>query len=447
MASGVIALVALAAAVVLIVLLTGLLKVHPFLALIGAAFAYGFAAGIPPAEIARNVKAGFGGIFSQIGIVIVTGSIIGSIMERTGAAHSLARAMLRVVGRKRAPLAMSVAGYFVSIPVACDSGYVILSPLNRALARESGVPAAVMAVALSTGLYATHALAPPTPGPLAAAAALGADLGRVLVIGLVAAVPAAAAGLFCALRVAGKPGLAAQAGESWSAPEEKTPGLPGAFLSFLPIGIPISLILLKSLAELPSRPLGSQGLAGIAIFLGEPVTALFAGLALSILLIPRKGMKVALNRWIAQGIRESASILVITGAGGAFGQVIRAGQLPDFIRMGMAGLEPGLQPGLILPFILAAALKTAQGSSTVAIITASAILAPMAGTLGIDPALAVVAMGAGSMLFSHANDSYFWVVSQFSGMPVDLAFRIFSPATAVQGIVAFAAVALMSLFI
>ncbi|MEN6476753.1 MAG: GntP family permease [Rectinema sp.] len=443
MVSGGIALLLLLLAVVLIVVLTGKFKVNAFLALIGIAFAYGLAIGLPSLEVVKNVKNGFGNTLTSIGIVIVAGTIMGTILEKTGAALSMTQAILKLVGKNRAPLAMSIAGYVVSIPVFCDSGYVILNPLNKALAKESKISMSVMAVALATGLYATHTMVPPTPGPIAAAGALSADLGKVILLGLIAAVPAALSGLLWATKVAKKYQIEPDIEESYSDIVKKYGKLPNTFLSFLPIILPIVLILLKSVAEFPSKPFGGAGLQTFFSFIGDPVTALLLGVVCALFLVPRGSMKDAIDGWMGQGIKDSAIILVITAAGGSFGQIIKVSPIVDFIKINMSGLNLGI----LLPFIIAAALKTAQGSSTVAIVTTASILAPMMATLGLDPALTVIAIGAGSMVISHANDSYFWVVSQFSGMPVNTAYKAYSSATAVEGVVAFIAVALMSLVV
>ncbi len=442
MVSGGLAIVLLLLAVVLIIVLTGKLKVNAFLVLVGVAFAYGLAIGLPALEVVKGIKNGFGGTLTNIGIVIVAGTIMGTILEKTGAALAMTQAILKLVGKKRAPLAMNIAGYVVSIPVFCDSGYVILNPLNKALAKESGTSMTVMAVALATGLYATHTMVPPTPGPIAAAGALGADLGKVILLGMIAAIPAALAGLLWATKVARKYVIEADTHESYSDIVKKFGKLPGAFLSFLPIVLPIVLILLKSVAEFPSKPFGEAGLQQALSFIGDPVTALLLGVLVSLLLVKKGSLGEAVDGWMSQGIKDAAIILVITAAGGSFGQIIKGSPIVDFIKDNMAGL----QLGMLLPFIISAALKTAQGSSTVAIVTTASIMAPMLATLGLDPALTVIAIGAGSMVVSHANDSYFWVVSQFSNMPVTTAYKAYSSATAVEGIVAFAAVFVMSFF-
>lgn len=443
MVSGGVALLWLLVAVILVIILTGRYKVNAFLVLIGVSFGYGLIIGMPASEVVTGVKNGFGGTLTNIGIVIVAGTIMGTILEKTGATLAMAEAILKLVGKKRAPLAMNIAGYFVSIPVYCDSGYVILTPLNKALAKESGTSMAVMAVALSTGLYATHTMVPPTPGPIAAAGALGADLGKVTLLGLIAAVPASLSGLLWATKVAKKYEIEADVHDSYTDTVQKFGKLPGPFLSFLPIVLPLALILLKSVAEFPSKPFGGGDFQQFIAFIGDPAAALMLGLLCSLLLVKKEGMKEAVNGWVAQGIRDSALILVITAAGGSFGQIIKGSPILDFIKTNLGGLNLGI----FLPFLISAALKTAQGSSTVAIITTSSILAPMLPTLGLDPALTVVAIGAGSMVASHANDSYFWVVSQFANMPVATAYKAYTSATAIEGLVAFAAVFVMSFFV
>jgi GntP family gluconate:H+ symporter len=443
MVSGGIAILLLVLAVAIIIVLTGKFKVNAFLVLIGIAFAYGLAIGIPGLDVLKHIKNGFGGTLTKIGIVIVAGTIMGTILEKTGAALAMTQAILKLVGKKRAPLAMNVAGYVVSIPVFCDSGYVILNPLNKALAKETGTSMAVMAVALATGLYATHVMVPPTPGPLAAAAALNADLGKVILVGLLVAIPAALAGLLWALKVAKKYNIEPDIHESYSDIVKKYGKLPNTFLSFLPIVLPLLLIFMKSIAEYPTKPFGDGSFRVLCSFLGDPVAALIIGVFAAMLLVKKGSVGEAFSGWMSQGIKDSAIILVITAAGGSFGEILAKSPLADFIKNNMAGLPIGM----LLPFIIAAALKTAQGSSTVAIVTTAGILAPMLATLGLDPALTAVAIGAGSMVVSHANDSYFWVVSQFSNMPVNTAYKTYTSATAVEGVVAFVAVFVLSLFI
>jgi GntP family gluconate:H+ symporter len=443
MVSGSAALVLLLVAVAFIVVATGKWKVNAFFVLIAVAFLYGLAIGMPPLDVVKAVREGFGGTLTYIGIVIVAGTIMGYILEKTGAALVMTRAILALVGQKQAPLAMNIAGYVVSIPVFCDSGYVILTPLNKALAAESGTSMAVMAVALSTGLYATHTMVPPTPGPLAAAAALNADLGMVILYGLIAAVPASLAGYFWAMHFGRKYDIKPDVEDTYSSLLTKYGKLPSTFMSFLPIILPIVLILLKSVVAFPTKPFGTGDLAKVLDFIGDPVSALMLGVVCSLALVPRKDFGTAIDNWMGHGIKDAAIILTITGAGGSFGKVLAASPMKAFIGSTMSTMNLGL----VLPFLISAALKTAQGSSTVAIITTSAIMAPMMAMTGLDPALTAVVIGAGAMVVSHANDSYFWVVSQFSNMPVNVAYKIYTTATLMEGVVAFVACYVMSMFI
>jgi len=443
MVSGGVALLFLVIAVVFIILLTARANMNAFIVLILVAYLYGIAIGLPLTDVVSTIRSGFGGTLGYIGIVIVAGTIIGTILERTGAALSMTKAILRVVGRQRSSLAMSIAGYVVSIPVFCDSGFVILTPLNKALAKDSGKSMAVMAVALATGLYATHTMVPPTPGPIAAAGTLGADLGTVIGLGLIVSIPAMLAGYIWAERFAKRYEIVPQLEETYEELQQKYGKLPGAGRSFMPLVIPILLILLKSVAEFPTHPFGSGSLLTFLSFIGDPVTALIIGVFLALLLVKQGMRKEAMGDWMGDGIKNAAIILAITGAGGAFGSILKASPMSSFIETNMSGLNLGI----FLPFIISAALKTAQGSSTVAIITTASIMAPLLGTLGLNPALTVLAIGAGSMVVSHANDSYFWVVSKFSDMEVSVAYKAYTTATLVEGVVAIIGVAILSIFV
>jgi gluconate:H+ symporter, GntP family len=443
MVSGGIALLFLILAVVLLITLTARVKLNAFLALIIVAYLYGLAIGLPALEIITHIRDGFGGTLGYIGIVIIAGTIMGTVLEKTGAAYSMTSAILKLVGKNRSPLAMSIAGYVVSVPVFCDSGYVILTPLNKALAKETGKSMAVMAVALATGLYATHTMVPPTPGPIAAAGLVGADLGAVIGIGLVVSIPAMIAGYLWAVHFARKFDIEPKLAEDYETIKARYGKLPSAFMSFLPLLVPIILILLKSIAEFPTKPIGEGGFATFVRFIGDPVTALVIGVLLSFLLVKKEVVKEAVNEWSAEGIRNAALILAITGAGGSFGRILQNSPMVDYIENQLAVLPLGI----LLPFLISAAIKSAQGSSTVAIITTASIMAPLLGGLGLNPALTVVAIGAGSMVVSHANDSYFWVVSQFSDMDVSTAYKTYTTATLVEGVVAFAVVGVLSIFL
>ncbi len=251
------------------------------------------------------------------------------------------------------------------------------------------------------------------------------------------------AGYFWATMFAKKYYVEPQVDEAYEALEGKEEVLPSAALSFAPLLVPIVLILMKSIAAYPTKPFGEGATAKLFSFIGDPVTALIIGVFLALLLVRKEQMKDAISDWMAEGVKNAALILAITGAGGAFGAILKASPMAQFIGESMSGMHMGI----FLPFIIAAALKTAQGSSTVAIITTASIMAPLLTTLGLNPALTVLAIGSGAMTVSHANDSYFWVVSQFSGLEPPIAYRVYTSGTLVLGIVSIIMVAILSIFV
>lgn len=429
-------------AVLFIIFATAKLKLHPFLSLLFAAFAIGIIAGIPITEVADIINDGFGGLMGSIGLVIIFGTIIGVILERSGAAFRMAEVVIRLVGEKRPQLAMSIIGAIVSVPVFCDSGYIILSSLKKALAKRAKVAVASLAVALATGLFATHNLVPPTPGPIAAAGNIGAEsyLGTIILIGIIVSIPAVIAGYIWAKRVGSKIKVEGEDEEDSNFDYDKIiedfGEMPSSVKSFAPIIVPILLIGFASVITFAEW---SGTFFDIFLFLGSPTVALFVGLLFAFLLLPEFN-ESTLTDWIGIGIKEAAPILLITGAGGAFGTVIKETAITDIIE----GLgENTFFSGaffIFIPFIIAMAFKTAQGSSTAAIVIASTLVAPLLGEAGITGAmplaLVVMAIGSGSMVVSHVNDSYFWVVKEFSGMSVTQAYKAQTMATLLQGLVA-----------
>lgn len=431
-------------AVIIMIVAISKFKQHPFVVMVLISIFVGLVCGMPADKVIATVKGGFGGILSSIGIVIVAGTIIGTILEKTGAALVMANTILSVVGKARSVLTMSLTGYVTGIPVFCDSGFVILSPIARALAARSNTSLAVMGTALSSGLYATHCLVPPTPGPIAMAGTLNADLGMVIGVGLITSIPAMLAGLIYAKKVAVNYDIPANPEFTVEQLMEKYGKLPSVAHSFAPILLPILLIAGKSVADFPSQPLGAGAFKTFVSFIGDPVIALLIGIFLAITLIPGSESENKFE-WMSQGVLNSASILVITGAGGAFGAILKSLPLADALSSTLLSLSIGV----FLPFIISALLKTAMGASTVAMIVTSAMVAPMMPSLGfeteIGKALVIMAIGAGSMCVSHANDSYFWVVSQFSDMTTNVAYKCQTGVTFVEGIVTVVFVYIMSL--
>lgn len=381
-----------------------------------------------------------------IGIIIVEGTMIGIILEKTGAAVSMANWILKIVGKDRATVAMGISGYVVGIPLFCDTGFVVMSPLNKALAERSRISMAVMAVILSTALYSTHCLIPPHPGPTAAVGILGVDIGKVILLGLPLAIPGALAGYLWATRFGKRFDVPAKPEMTYEELCAAYGKLPSVWRSFLPIVLPILLIALKSITTLPGHPMREGKLLSFLNFVGEPITALLIGVFLALSLV-KNWTEEVLDGWIGKALGAAGLIIIITGGGGAFGNILRVSPIGSYLGTTLSNW--GI--GLFLPFILAAALKIAQGSSTVAIITASSLIAPMMQSLGLatgwGPVLTVLATGAGGMVVSHANDSYFWVVAKFSDLDVPTAYKVQTTGTLVEGIVTMAGIWIVSLFL
>lgn len=438
-------------AVLFVVYSTARIKLHPFLALLLASFGVGLFSGLPAGDTISAITQGFGGTLGSIGIVIAAGTIIGSLLGKSGGTIVIADLIIRWIGKARSALAMSITGAVVSIPVFCDSGFVILSPLSRSLAKGANKSLALYAVALSMGLYTTHVFIPPTPGPIAAAGTLSADIGSVIMLGVVTAIPVIIVTYLFAVTMGSRIYIDPDETGPEHKPQDQLANSaemrrPGAVTALLPILVPMLLIGLGSVAALPAEPLGTGWFASFVLFLGDPNTALVIGVFLAFRAVPKRGPKVY-GEWVGEGLKSAGVIILITGAGGAFGNVLRATNIGDFIGQSLAGWNLGI----LLPFVVAAALKTAQGSSTVSIITTASILVPLLPVIGLagglGPVLVTLAIGAGAMTVSHANDSYFWVVSQFSGMDVSQAYRLQTLGSAVAGVTGIVVIFLLSLIL
>ena len=434
----------LALTIAFIIFATAKYKIHPFLTLIIASLGMGLVGGLETEIIIKSLSEGFGNTLKSIGIVIACGSIIGTYLEKTGSAKSIARSLLKITGNDRSPLAMNLTGFFVSIPVFCDSGYVILSTLNKAINRKTGISLAVLGTSLAAGLYATHVFVPPTPGPLAAASILGANIGRVLIYGFIVAVPVSLVGWLWSIYYCSRFSVNSDLMEEQE--KDEVSQLPDVFTALLPIIAPIFLITIKSVIDHPSIVLQNKTLEQIISFIGHPIIAILLGVFIAMISMRDLSKEQHFN-WVADGLKAAGTIILITGAGGAFGNILRATSISDVINQGLIDFEIGL----LLPFFIAALLKTAQGSSTVSIITTAAMIAPLLDALGLSSemgkVLSVLAIGAGAMTVSHLNDSYFWVVSQFSKMSTNVALRSHTVATLLQGITAILLIQVLSLLL
>jgi GntP family gluconate:H+ symporter len=434
--------VCLAAGVALIVLLTAKYRVHAFFALLIASFVVGLGAELPVPDIINAIKDGFGNIMKSLGFIIVLGTALGILLEHTGSTRVMAAFILRKVGERHAALAISITGFIVGLPIFCDSGYIVLSGLNRSLARRTGISMAAMAVSLATGLYSVHCLIPPHPGATAAASVIGVDFGKLILIGIVVAIPATMTGYFWA-NFAGRKILTAVADEEVMIGETSHP--PSVIKAFLPVIVPIMLIAARSFFTIEPSALKGWWFSAL-LSLGDPVIALSIGVLLAFN-CHRSWDRQTVGQLLQESAEKAGSILVIIGAGGAFGAVLAATDIGRHFSQ-----APTLDSlGILFPFLLTSVLKTAQGSSTVAIITAASIVQPLLPALGLatekGQLLCVLAMGAGSMMISHVNDAYFWVITKFSGLEMKTMLKVYSVASVLMGLVSLLMIYLLSLIL
>lgn len=405
-------------------------KMHPFLVLLSASVFLAIGTGTPLKEVPVLLGKGFGKTTQSIGLLILFGTIIGVVLEVSHATQTLAKALLNGLQKLPLPYAVSCIGYLVSIPVFCDSAFVILSSLNKTLSAQTKTPLVALTVALSTGLFAPHVLVPPTPGPLAAAANLELDnLFLLIVFGGILAFILILAGAAYASFLAQK--LTYQPAAVEIKEEEEQQSLPSFSSAIAPIIIPIVLMGVGTFLSFIVFPSSLSFLKGILAVFCTPTFALGIGMLLSFRLL--NNTTIAVNDLVQKGIAVAAPILVITGMGGTLGLIIQQLPLTEFVEQNLIQSSWGL----LIPFLIAAVLKTAQGSSTVAIITASSIVFPLLSVLGLDNEMGkvwgILAIGVGSMTVSHANDSYFWIVSQMGGLDINTAYRHHTFGTFLQG--------------
>ncbi len=455
--TGIPLIIAFVVAIVLMIVAISKWKVHPFLSIMGVSLLLALVAGIPLVKtgdvsgIADVIGAGFSGTFSSIGIVIILGTLVGSILEQTGAAFKLADMVVKLVGKKNPELAIELMGWVVSIPVFCDSGFVILDPIRKALVKRTRTSSVAMTVALSAGLYISHVFIPPTPGPIAAANTLGVgdNLLMVMGIGALCSVFPLVAGLiyskFIGKKVKSADEIAADqaAVKTYEELVAEYGKLPNGFNALAPIIVPIILMALGSIASMAKW----TGFAlQICTFLGTPIIALAVGTVFGIIQLATAKKMKDFYQIVNDTLKTAGPILFVTAAGGVLGKVIASSDMVNFIKANATVLST---IGIFFPFILSAILKTAQGSSTVALTTTAGIVAPLLPVLGLDTpiraALTVMAIGAGAMTVSHANDSYFWVVTNFGEMTPDQGYKTQTVMTLVLGVAAMIEIFILSL--
>ncbi len=455
--TGITLIITFVIAIIVMILAISKFKLHPFLAIMGIALLLAIVVGIPLADIPATIGAGFSGTFSSIGIVIILGALIGLYLEKTGGAIKLADAVIKVVGKKRPELAILLMGWIVSIPVFCDSGFVILNPIRKAIRQRTLTSSVAMTVALSGGLYISHVFIPPTPGPIAAAGTLGIGENMLLVIGMGAlvSIPCLIVAYFYSKYIGKKVKSNDEIGDqeiikTYEQLVKEYGKLPSTFMSFAPIILPIVLMALGSISAI----LGWQGmLHTLCTFLGTPIIALTVGLLFGIGLLVSTGKMSEFRSLTDETLKTVGPILFVTAAGGVLGKVITTAGFVDYIKDNASFLST---IGIFFPFIIAAILKTAQGSSTVALTTTAGIMGSFAEsgsmmqalglTTPLAAALTVMAIGAGAMTVSDANDSHFWVVTNFGEMNPQDGYKTQTTLTLLMGIAAIIFIWLLSMF-
>lgn len=498
-------LLALVLGISTIILLVLWTRLDAFVALIIAALVTGFVAGLPMIDTIGSITTGFGNTLASIGIVIGLGVAIGKILEVSGAADSLARSFVKLMGKGREHWAMTGTGYVVSIPVFCDSGYVIMNPLARSIARRINGRYVTLALALGAGMTLTHHMVPPTPGPLGVAGILGADLGGLIMAGLVFSLLLAPVVVLYAAWMGPKlegeineetreavyhtaavgaggaatrsTGSADEGRHSPDVVEEREEDVPtqvhnpafmlgepppgekqhrvGFGLASLPLFVPLLLIVLNTVTTAidknnqgvlsPDDEYTPSTIASAMAFIGHPVVALTVGIILAVyLLLPRWVPRNRVHHWLSEAAASAGLIILITGAGGALGQVLRDSGVGDALAEAIAAIS---LPGVLVPFLVASLVRVAQGSGTVAMITAASVTAPLVDGLGLSALLAALACCAGSIVFSYFNDSYFWVVTRFTGLDGTAALRGWSGMTTAIWIASLPLLLIASIFL
>ena len=453
MLTGTTLIIVFALAIVLLIVSISKWGIHPFLAIMGIALILAVGIGIPLNTIPTTIGKGFSSIFTSIGIVIILGTLIGLILEKTGAAIRLADAIIRVIGEKHPQLAIMLIGWIISVPVFCDSGFIIVNPIRKWLSRKTNFSSVTLTVALSAGLYVSHVFIPPTPGPIATAGLIGLESNLLLVIvtGLLISIPALTAAYFFATAIGKKVKSLEDLDIESISQAYNQHNLPSTWASITPILLPIVLMAGGSIASIAKI----DALAGeLLTFLGKPIIALAAGLISALPLLWRAKMGKQLYDLTQESLKTAGPIIFITAAGSVLGQVIVEAGFVQYIQQNATALS---SIGIFFPFVVAAIIKTSQGSSTVAMTTTAGIIglyfsdaslmAALGMTTPIDAVLVVMAIGAGAMTVSHANDSYFWVVTNFGGLTPQNGYKTQTTLTLIMGITSIITLFVVSLFV
>lgn len=441
MVSGTQMIIALVIGVVLLIYLILKTKIHAFPALIISASVIGLMGGLGPEKTITAISNGFGSTLGSIGIVIGLGVMMGKLLEISGGAEQMAASFLKTVGEGREEWALGLTGAAVSIPVFCDSGFVILVGLAKSLAKKTGRSVVVLGIALAAGLVATHHTVPPTPGPLAVAGIYGADIGQMILVGLILTVFILLGTILYARTLDKKIKINVDDLIDQAALKVSEADLPGPVLSFSPIVVPIFLILLNTLFSALQL---DNVLSSLVAFIGNPAIAVMVGLLIAIYGLTGQLKAEEITEKLESSLSSAAVIIFVTGAGGALGSVLRTSGIGDFVAARVAEFSI---PMLLIPFVIATLVRIVQGSGTVAMITAASITAPIIAHSNLNPVIAAQATTVGAMIFSYFNDSFFWVVTKFLGLDVKQGIKSWSMTTTVAWLSGLFGLIIINIFI
>jgi GntP family gluconate:H+ symporter len=431
----------------LIVLITRF-KVHPFIALIIAAGFLGLTSGMPVDKIIKAFQDGFGGVLGFVGIILALGTMLGKMMADSGGADQIAQTLVRAFGKEKVQWAMMFAAFLVGIPLFFEIGFVLLIPLVFIVARRTGVSLIKIGIPLLAGLSAVHGLVPPHPGPLLAIGVFGADIGKTILYGLIVALPTAIIagplyGTFIAKYIPGNPSQELVDQLASEQPESKT--LPSFSITLITVLLPVFLMLLKTFADV-ALPDGHV-IRNWMDMIGHPITALLLALLLSLYTFGHRqgiGSKQIL-KLLDASLAPTAAIILIIGAGGGFKQMLVTSGVGDVI--GQMAVTAQINP-ILLAWLVAAVIRVATGSATVATITGAGIVVPVVGMIpGVNRELLVLATGAGSLVLSHVNDAGFWLVKQYFNMTVAETFKTWTAMETILSVVALGFIMLLSLVV
>lgn len=442
MSSNLLVISGLMLGVLVLVLCTVKFKIHPFFALIATTVTFAVVSGMNLEEMLAAFTSGMGGTMADIGLVIALGTVTGALLEKSGAAETMAKTILKITGKKHAALGLAITGYFVSIPVFCDSAFVLLSPIAKRISKDTKISMTTMAIALCMGLHATHMFVPPTPGPLAVAGILNADLGYVILFGALVSIPVMLVGYFGAVFMGRKYDYLPE--NVADVPENQK--LPSPLMAFLPILTPIMLMLLKTIGQM----CGLQGvLMDIFAVLGTPAVALLVGLIIALVgyhqIFPEDTKAWGFDGVFADALKTAGQIILIVGAGGAFSGVLKASPLQSILTDTFSGLTIGI----LAPFIIGFIFRTCVGSATIAMVTAATMITPLMDVLGfaspMGRVIAMLACAAGGLMVFHGNDDFFWVTATTSEMDTSVAYKTIPIISVCQSLAALAVVFVLSL--